>query len=179
VIAPKGSATRPTTDRVREALFSALAARLGSDLGGGRVLDAFAGSGALGLEALSRGAASATFVERDRGALTALRRNVADLGAEPASRILAGDVFSLAGRGMDGPFSLILLDPPYTLDGARVGGLLESLAAVGSLSAGAFVSWEHALGADAPWPDAFEPVARKRYGATEVEFGTYKRGREA
>jgi 16S rRNA (guanine966-N2)-methyltransferase len=108
LIAPPGRTTRPTSDRVREALFSIL-----GPLDGERVLDLFAGSGALGLEALSRGAAHGVFVERDRAALGALRANVEALGAD--ARVIAGD----AGRFLDSAgesgahYDLVFLDPPY------------------------------------------------------------------
>jgi 16S rRNA (guanine966-N2)-methyltransferase len=105
--APPGHATRPTADRVRETLFSMLASRLGSfeDL---RVADLFAGSGALGLEALSRGAATATFVENDPAAAAAIRRNAAKLGADV--HVLGGSALSLPRSE---PFDLIFADPPY------------------------------------------------------------------
>jgi 16S rRNA (guanine966-N2)-methyltransferase len=106
--APPGDTTRPTADRVREALFSMLASRLGS-FEGLRVLDGFAGTGALGLEALSRGAAHCVFVETGRDALTALRANIEKLGA-PAT-VMAAPVASL-GRA-HAPCDLLLLDPPY------------------------------------------------------------------
>jgi 16S rRNA (guanine966-N2)-methyltransferase len=107
--APPGNATRPTGDRVRETLFSMLASRLASfeDL---RVADLFAGSGALGLEALSRGAASATFVENDAQAAAAIRRNVSKLGAEDRVRLLGGSAHALPRSD---PFHLIFADPPY------------------------------------------------------------------
>src|SRR3954465_7399669 len=106
--APRGRSTRPTSDRVREALFSIL-----GPLDGARVLDLFAGSGALGLEALSRGAAAATFVERERLALRALRDNVADLGAD--AEVVAADarVFLRAARERGAQYDLVFLDPPY------------------------------------------------------------------
>lgn len=106
LVAPPGETTRPTADRTREALFSMLASRLGSfeDL---KVADLFAGTGALGLEALSRGAAHCTFVERDRAALEALRANIAKLGAAADVRAQSAETF------MGGPFDLALLDPPY------------------------------------------------------------------
>lgn len=173
---PKGDKTRPTTDRVREALFSAIASRLGSDLGGGRVLDAFAGSGALGLEALSRGAASATLVEQHRSAYVALVGNVDSLGASDRASAVQGDVFSLAARGIGGPFALILLDPPYTLDPARIQSLLQTLADAGAVAEGALVTWEHAAGSQPAWPDGYEFEARKRYGSTEIDFATFERG---
>lgn len=110
LVAPRGMATRPTADRVRETLFSMLGSRLGG-FDGLAVADLFAGSGALGLEALSRGAGSATFVERDSAALAALAANVAKLGAGNRAHIVAGDALKLPlGRG---PFDLILADPPY------------------------------------------------------------------
>jgi 16S rRNA (guanine966-N2)-methyltransferase len=108
--APAGIATRPTADRVRETLFSMLVSRLGS-FDGLSVADLFAGSGALGLEALSRGAAHATFVERDSAALAALKTNIAKLGAQDRTAIAASDAIKLPrGRG---PFDLILADAPY------------------------------------------------------------------
>lgn len=108
--APVGEATRPTADRVREALFSMLTSRLG-DFEGLRVLDLFSGTGALGLEALSRGAAHVTFVETDRAALAALKANIAALDAGAATTVIAQSAESL-GRAL-APCHLLLLDPPY------------------------------------------------------------------
>jgi 16S rRNA (guanine966-N2)-methyltransferase len=107
--APAGQATRPTADRVRETLFSMLASRLGS-FEGLRVADLFAGSGALGLEALSRGAAHATFVEQDRSALAALRANCEQFGAIEKVRIIPGSALALPDAE---PFDLVFADPPY------------------------------------------------------------------
>lgn len=150
IVPPPGRGTRPTTDRVREALFSALWARLGS-FEGVRVLDAFAGSGALGIEALSRGAAFATFVEHDSSALKALRANIASLSlSRTAAEVRAGDTFAVCtqdaflSRAAAAPFSLVMLDPPYALPAAEVAGLLFSLADAGALAPGALVSYEHA-----------------------------------
>jgi 16S rRNA (guanine966-N2)-methyltransferase len=108
LVAPPGRTTRPTSDRVREALFSIL-----GPLDGERVLDLFAGSGALGLEALSRGAAEATFVERDRAALRALRANVEALGAQ--ARVVAGDAAGFLRNAAEthAHYDLVFLDPPY------------------------------------------------------------------
>lgn len=111
--APKGDRTRPTSDRVREALFSMLGSRL--DLGGARVLDLFAGSGALGLEALSRGAAHATFVERHGPTLAVARANAQALGVAEAAAFVRADVFGLLDRTTGGSFDLVLADPPYAL----------------------------------------------------------------
>jgi 16S rRNA (guanine966-N2)-methyltransferase len=117
---PKG--VRPTSDRVREALF----ARLG-DLRGARVLDLFAGTGALAIEALSRGAEAAVLVERSAGALRTIRRNLADLGLEGRAEVLPGDAASVVRRlPGDDPFDLVLLDPPYGEDRR---GVLPSAAA--------------------------------------------------
>lgn len=177
---PHGDVTRPTTDRVREALMSALAARMGADLGGEAVLDAFAGSGALGLEALSRGAGPVTFVEHHRRALDALGRNVESLGVRSQVAVVRGDVFSLANAGaLTGPFSLILLDPPYTLDAARIRGLLTTLAADGAVAPGAVVTWEHASDDEVAFPEGFESVTRKRYGTTAIDIAVFGGGSPA
>ena len=110
--APRGDHTRPTTDRVREALFSILASRI--DLEGARVLDLFAGSGALGLEALSRGAARCTFVERHGPTLSVARRNARSLGLEDRAAFVRGDALSVLDRDLEA--DLVLADPPYALD---------------------------------------------------------------
>jgi 16S rRNA (guanine966-N2)-methyltransferase len=114
LVAPKGEATRPTADRARETLFAMLTSRLG-DFEGLQVADLFAGSGALGLEALSRGAAHCLFVEQDRAALETIRANITTLGAAARTRVEAGSVMAL--RAVTKPLDLILLDPPY-LSGA-------------------------------------------------------------
>lgn len=110
LVAPKGETTRPTADRAREALFSMLTSRLGS-FEGLQVADLFAGSGALGLEALSRGAANCLFVEKERRALNAIQSNIAKLGAGASTRVEAISVMRLPARSQ--PLDLILLDPPY------------------------------------------------------------------
>lgn len=177
--APSGTATRPTADRVREALFSALESRLEDGLAGAVVLDAYAGSGALGLEALSRGATRAVFAERDAAALRALKRNIADLGVETVATIAPGSVLTLARRGAlsGGPFSLLLLDPPYRIDRSEVRGLIEALLADDQISEGAFIVWERATGSEPEWPATVAPVSERRYGSTTVSIG--KAGRTA
>lgn len=110
LVAPTGDATRPTADRTRETLFSMLVSRIGA-FEGLTVADLFAGSGALGLEALSRGAASCLFVEQDAAALRALRSNIANLHAQPQTDVRAGSVLALGPA--KAPLDLILLDPPY------------------------------------------------------------------
>ena len=137
LIAPKGATTRPTADRTRETLFSMLASRLGSfeDLA---VLDLFAGSGALGLEALSRGAASCTFVESDAAALKALETNIEKLGAKLQSDIRRSSVLSL-GSAIK-PFDVILMDPPYASGAGSVA--LDKLGRLGWFSPSAWISIE-------------------------------------
>jgi len=139
--APKGAITRPTADRVREALFSMLASRLGS-FEGLRVADLFAGSGALGLEALSRGAAHCVFVDQDRAAIDAIRANVAKLGASAEIRPTAVSALGPIAA----PCDLLLLDPPY---GSGAGGaLIERLTRLGWAAPGAWASIE--TGRDEP-----------------------------
>lgn len=126
--APKGLGTRPMLDRVREALFSSL----GSRVDDARVLDLFAGTGSLGLESLSRGAASARLVESDRSALAALRANVAALRLEERATVVAGDALDLASWGEAARYDLAFFDPPYPLlaaphTRARLLGVLRAL----------------------------------------------------
>lgn len=137
LVAPKGDTTRPTADRTRETLFSMLTSRLGSfeDL---QVLDLFAGSGALGLEALSRGAAACTFVEQDRAALDALEANIAKLGAKAQCDVRKASVLSLGPARA--AFDLILMDPPYGTGAGAVA--LDKLARLGWIAPGALVSIE-------------------------------------
>lgn len=165
LVAPRGTATRPTSERVREALFSML-----GELGGARVLDLYAGSGALGLEALSRGATLGVLVESSRTALAALRKNVASLGLGDECRVVASAVerASAALRSL-GPFSLVLVDPPYALvaDGT-VPRLLDELLAAGIAEPGASLVLEHAS-RDAPPTLAGADLERtRRYGDTAV-----------
>lgn len=138
LVAPKGDATRPTADRTREALFSMLTSRLGS-FEGLAVADLFAGSGALGIEALSRGAASCLFVEQDRAAIDALRANLARLGA-------TGDVRAMSVLGLgaaSAPLDVVMLDPPY---GSGAGAVaLDKLARLGWIGTGSWVSVETAF----------------------------------
>jgi 16S rRNA (guanine966-N2)-methyltransferase len=174
--APRGVVTRPTSDRVREALFSRLDS-LGA-LTGATVLDAYSGSGSLGLEALSRGAHSVVFIDADRTALKSVRGNVASLGVEARTTILAGDSLALAVRGglPGSPYSLLLLDPPYRIDKAEVAGLIEALVSKHCLSYGAYVTWEHRAGEEFFWPVGFRALGSRRYGDTEVDVAIYDEG---
>ncbi len=137
IIAPKGEATRPTADRTREALFSMLTSRLGG-FEGLAVADLFAGSGALGLEALSRGAASCIFVESDRAAVDALKANIAKLSA--TADVRAQSVLAL-GRAI-APLDLVLMDPPYTSGAGAVA--LDKLARLGWIGPATWTSIETA-----------------------------------
>ena len=164
LVVPAGDVVRPTADRVREALFSSL----GAHVVGASVLDAFAGSGALGLEARSRGAAHVTLVEQDRRALEALRRNVASVALD-AVDVVAGDAVRQVrdGRLAGAPFDLVLLDPPYALAEVTLAALLDAL--VPQLADGALVVVERAASAPAPtWPEALRPTGDRRYGSTRL-----------
>jgi 16S rRNA (guanine966-N2)-methyltransferase len=162
--APPGTATRPTSDRVREALFSMLGA-----LDGGRVLDLFAGSGALGIEALSRGAAFCAFVDRDRRAIAALRANLRALEADPDvfavhARTAAGALKNAAAQG--DAYDVVFLDPPYADSGRLAPALDEQLGAV--LAPGARVVSESDR--RAPLSLSLAVEIERRYGDTLIRI---------
>ena len=160
LVAPKGDATRPTADRTREGLFSMLVSRLGS-FEGLRVADFFAGSGALGLEALSRGAASCTFVDQDKPALDALRLNIATLKAQ--ADIQAQSVMTLPPTKE--PFDLILIDPPYGTGAGQVA--LDRCRRLGWVSNSALVSIETARDETIDLT-GFEVDAERVYGKAKI-----------
>ena len=161
---PRGSATRPTSDRTREGLFSSLAARGWID--GAAVLDLFAGSGALGLEAISRGATSALLVDQDRGAVAAMRRTVADLGVNQV-RVQARDVRAYLG-GLPVPADLVFIDPPYDLAEATLSEVLARLTE-GWLADGAVVVVERSSRSPEPtWPAGLAVVQSRTYGETVI-----------
>ena len=148
--APEGRGTRPTTDRTRESMASMVLSAFDLDLSGVRVLDAFAGSGAIGLELLSRGASSCTFVERDRRASAVVRANIKSLGAtKEVANVQVGDVFRLAERGgvAGGPFALVVLDPPYATDATQVAQLVCDLRANAQLTQDAVILYERSTDA--------------------------------
>ena len=160
--APPGAATRPTADRVREALFSIL----GDRVDGARVLDLFAGSGALGLEALSRGAAASTFVDSSAAAQKAIRANLAALGAE-AETVRADAVRWLgAASGRARQYDLVFLDPPYRRAGALAGALSEALPPV--LAPGSVVVAESDR--RAPLALTLPTIDERRYGDTLIRI---------
>jgi 16S rRNA (guanine966-N2)-methyltransferase len=172
--APRGSATRPTSDRVREALFGILASAGGVE--SARVLDLYAGTGALGLEALSRGAAHATFVESSRDAAAALRQNVAALGVQGQTRLVCASVESCVARVAGaGPFDLVLADPPWALvDAGEAPRALGALAAAGAFSEAAWVVLEHASRTAGPRIEGLIQAQSRRYGDATLAF--YKTG---
>lgn len=158
---------RPTTDRVREALFNALAARL--DFGGLRVLDLYAGSGALGLEALSRGAASVLLVDSDRRAAEAIARNAAAVGL-PGATVRRGQVAAVLAGGPPEPVGLVLADPPYDAPAAQVEAVLAGLASHGWVGPGSVVVVERPVSAPGlDWPAGWAPWPARRYGDTRLE----------
>jgi len=164
--APEGLTTRPTSERVRQALFDMLwhAPWAGREaVEGARVLDAFAGTGALGLEALSRGAAHAVFIESDRAALAALRANVATLGELDRARVIQGD--ATRPPPADAPSALIFLDPPYAK--ALVPRALAALGAANWIAPDALVVAE-AGKAEAPDLPGDEQVAERAHGAAKL-----------
>jgi 16S rRNA (guanine966-N2)-methyltransferase len=166
--APKSRAIRPTADRLREALFNVLAHSYGDPVAGARVLDLFAGTGALGLEALSRGAQFALFVDDRAEARALIRGNVDALGAGGMSKIFRRDATRLGPAGSVDPFSLAFLDPPYGK------GLAEKALACardgGWLKPGALIVVEEAADAAFQAPEGFDELERREYGDTQLIF---------
>jgi 16S rRNA (guanine966-N2)-methyltransferase len=172
LVGPKSPAIRPTADRLREALFNILAHAYGDPVGGARVLDLFAGSGALGLEALSRGAAFALFVDDGAEARALIRANVEALGLGGVTRVFRRDATRLGPAYPVEPFGLVFADPPYghgyaekALSAARVGGWL---------AAEALVVVEEAVDAKFAAPEGFEEIERRDYDDTEVMIARYR-----
>jgi 16S rRNA (guanine966-N2)-methyltransferase len=170
---PSGTATRPTSDRAREALFSALISMLGpGGLRGRRVLDLYAGSGAVGVEALSRGAERVLLVDSDRRAADTVRANVARLGLTGA-QVVRDEVARLtAGTNPQQPYDVAFLDPPHLTPADAVRGVLSALALHGWLSPDALVVVERAS-RDEPWrwPPGFTATRDRRYGEATLWYG--------
>lgn len=165
--APKGLATRPTSDRVREALFNVLEHGVPEvSFEGARVLDLFAGSGALGLEALSRGARYGLFIEDDASARGVIRRNVEALGLTGATKIWRRDATRLGPAGNITPFDLVFCDPPYGKGLATEA--LQSAVDGGWLVPHAIVVLEERAGEAPAWPQGLAEIDRRRYGDTEI-----------
>ncbi len=165
---PKSQAVRPTSDRLREALFNILAHSYGDPVTGARVLDCFAGTGALGLEAISRGAAFALFVDEGVEARALLRANIETLGLGGVTRIFRRDATRLGPAHPLEPFALAFLDPPYGQGLAE--RALASARAGGWLTPGALVVVEEAADAGFAAPEGFVELERRRYDDTKFVF---------
>jgi 16S rRNA (guanine966-N2)-methyltransferase len=166
--APKSHAIRPTADRLREALFNILVHAYDDRVTGARVLDLFAGTGALGIEALSRGAAFALFVDNGAEARALLRENIATLGLGGTSRVFRRDATKLGPAHPIEPFTLAFLDPPYGQ--ALAEKALASAGAGGWLSPGALIIVEEAVKSAFAAPEGFAELERRRYDDSEFIF---------
>jgi 16S rRNA (guanine966-N2)-methyltransferase len=171
LMVPEGDATRPTADRTRETLFSMLLSRLGS-FEGLTVADLFAGSGALGLEALSRGAASCTFAEQSPPAIRAIRANIAHLKAHTRCDVRAGSVMALAV--VKQPFDLLLLDPPYDSGAGAVA--LDRLQRLGWIGPASWISLETAA-REEPRVRGLEEAAQRIVGKARITLFQVKEGK--
>ncbi|MEU6272642.1 16S rRNA (guanine(966)-N(2))-methyltransferase RsmD [Streptomyces populi] len=172
---PPGTGTRPTSDRAREGLFSTWQSLLGGPLEGERVLDLYAGSGAVGLEALSRGAGHTLLVEADARAAKVVRDNVRTLGL-PGAEVRAGKAEQIVKAAAPGePYDLVFLDPPYVVPDDDLREILLTLHTGGWLAEDALVTVERSTrGGEFDWPEGFEPIRARRYGE-----GTFWYGRAA
>jgi 16S rRNA (guanine966-N2)-methyltransferase len=167
-----GRVTRPTSDRTREGLFSTVLAMRGG-LAGAAVLDLYAGSGAVGLEALSRGAADVILVESDARAAQVIRENIAAVGL-PGVRLMADKVARVLARGPSDarPREFAFADPPYALDGAELARMLSALVSEGWLAPGAVVAVERATrSGPLAWPAGYEPDRSRKYGEATLWYG--------
>ncbi|MFI6146348.1 16S rRNA (guanine(966)-N(2))-methyltransferase RsmD [Streptomyces sp. NPDC051109] len=167
---PPGTGTRPTSDRMREGLFSTWESLHGVE--GARVLDLYAGSGAVGLEALSRGAAHALLVEPEAKAAKAIRDNIKALGL-PGAEFRAGKAEQIVAvpAGAD-PYDVVFLDPPYAVGHDDLGEILLTLRANGWLTDDALVTVERSTRSGAfPWPEGFEPLRSRKYGEGTLWYG--------
>lgn len=172
LLVPGGKATRPTSDRAREGLFASIGSLVGP-LAGLRVLDLFAGSGAFGLEALSRGAAHALMVESDAKAVAVLRLNVESIGL-PGAQVRGDRVEHLPAAPPQEPYDVVLADPPYAFEASAVHQLIRGLLAAGWFAAEAVIAVERSS-RDRPWawPDGIEPVRERRYGEATLWYGRH------
>ncbi|HEY3561182.1 MAG TPA: 16S rRNA (guanine(966)-N(2))-methyltransferase RsmD [Kribbella sp.] len=166
---PAGSGTRPTADRVREALFSSLESEFGS-FDGLAVLDLYAGSGAIGLEALSRGAAQAVLVESDRRAAEVIAANIKVVGL-PGAKLLTRPVEKVSAGDPPTVFDLVFADPPYKLETAELQDVLTGLAAQGWLADDALVVVERGKREPWEWPEGFAALRDRKYGEARLWYG--------
>ncbi|WP_430783973.1 16S rRNA (guanine(966)-N(2))-methyltransferase RsmD [Actinoplanes sp. G11-F43] len=169
--APAGAHTRPTSDRVREAFFSALETM--TDLPGARVADLYAGSGAIGLESLSRGADQALLVEADAKAARVIRDNIVTLKVGPAARLVTGKVLQvLADPPAGGPYDVVFADPPYALGDDEVDTVQRHLVTSGWLAEDAVVVFERSRrSGPMSWVDGLTGDRTRRYGDTTLWYG--------
>ncbi|HEY2481116.1 MAG TPA: 16S rRNA (guanine(966)-N(2))-methyltransferase RsmD [Caulobacteraceae bacterium] len=169
LVAPKGHSTRPTSDRARQSLFNVLEyASWSRPVAGLRVLDGFAGSGALGLEALSRGAIFCLFADRDLAARTVIAANLAALGCRERGRLAGFDMTRLPPRGVEAPFDLVFLDPPYRSGLAEAA--LVSLEDGGWLSPGALAVVERGAGEEPLVASGYTSLDERAWGKAHVSF---------
>jgi 16S rRNA (guanine966-N2)-methyltransferase len=177
---PPGTGTRPTSDRAREGLFASVMSEFGN-LGGVHVMDLYAGSGALGLEALSRGAASVLLVESDARAAAVIKANVKAVGL-PGATVATDRAERLLARPPDGrrqPYDLVLADPPYAVTDEAVAKVL-TLLADGWLADGALVAVERATrSGPVDWPPGYDEGKSRRYGEATFWYGWYGSGMKA
>ncbi|MBD0672683.1 16S rRNA (guanine(966)-N(2))-methyltransferase RsmD [Streptomyces sp. CBMA156] len=168
---PPGRGTRPTSDKAREAMFSTLEALHGT-LHGARMLDLFGGSGAVGLEALSRGAAHVLLVEADGQAARVIRENVRTIGLPGAEVQAAKAEKVIAGPPPQSPYDLVFLDPPYAVTDEEIREMLITLRAGGWLTEDALVTVERSTrGGEFGWPEGFEVLRSRRYGEGTLWYG--------
>ncbi|MDG4823538.1 16S rRNA (guanine(966)-N(2))-methyltransferase RsmD [Asanoa sp. WMMD1127] len=169
--APPGSGTRPTSDRVREALFSSIESLV--DLDGARFVDLYAGSGAVGLEALSRGAAHVLLVESDARAARTIRGNLAALDAAPAARLVTDKVAAVLDRGPEGdPYDVVFADPPYAVTDEEIATTVTALVRGGWLAPDAVVVVERSSrGGPIPQVEGVTWARSRRYGETTLWYG--------
>jgi 16S rRNA (guanine966-N2)-methyltransferase len=169
--APRTQAVRPTSDRLRETIFNVLAHAYDDPVADARVLDLFAGTGALGFEALSRGAAHALFVDDSAEGRGLLRANIDTLGVAGVTKVFRRDATRLGDAHPNAPYSLAFCDPPYGRGLAP--RALASARAGGWLTPGALVVVEEEAGAEGLIPEGFETLERRDYGDTQVVFATH------
>jgi 16S rRNA (guanine966-N2)-methyltransferase len=169
IAVPAGTGTRPTADRTREALFSSLEAEF-SSFDGVNVLDLYAGSGAIGLEALSRGAAKVVLVESDRKAAEVIAANIKVVGL-PGVTVLSRPVEKLAAGEPPAEFDLLYADPPYKLETAELQEILTELAANGWLAGDALVVVERGKREPWEWPEGFVGLRDRKYGEARLWYG--------
>lgn len=177
LVTPTGRDTRPTSERVREALFGTLGSRW--HLAGARFADLYAGSGAVGLEARSRGAAAVLLVESHPPAARAIRANIAALDFAAGVRLATGRVERVVAEPADEPYDVVFADPPYSLPDEQVAAVLADLVGHGWLAAEAVVVVERATRTGPPpWPRELAPVAQRKYGETTLHYAERAGGAE-